>query len=57
VTFKMNFYDTSTGELLCWYATNSYQSAMSRTRGAIRAGLTVKLLQNGNTMALPDMKY
>jgi len=53
----MNFYDTSTGELLCWYATNSYQSAMSRTRGAIRAGLTVKLLQNGNTMALPDMKY
>ena len=54
--YQCTFY-TGVGDILHQYQTKSYRQVMYDAKVATQSGLYVKLLQNGNTMALPDMKY
>jgi|TARA_R110000824_G_C14722389_1_gene625265 hypothetical protein len=55
MTYHCIFY-TGVGNVLHQYVTNSYKQAMYDAKLAVQSGLHVKLLQNGNTITLPEFK-
>jgi len=55
MSYHCIFY-SGVGNILHQYSTNSYRQAMDDAKLAVTSGLYVKLLQNGNTIRLPEFK-
>ena len=53
--YQCTFY-TGVGDILHQYQTKSYRQVMYDAKIATQSGLCVKVLQNGNTIKLPEFK-
>ena len=53
--YHCTFY-TGVGNILHQYSTKSYRQVMYDAKIAVQSGLHVKVLQNGNTIKLPEFK-
>jgi len=55
MVYQCIFY-TGVGNILHQYSTKSYRQVMYDAKIATQSGLYVKVLQNGNTIKLPEFK-
>jgi len=53
--YHCTFY-SGVGNILHQYQTKSYRQVMYDAKIAVQSGLHVKVLQNGNTIMLPEFK-